>query len=529
MFRYFLNAFSLFVCLLACTACDKSKTVSRSPTVVRVSCENDPQTLDPRRARDLLTVTVMHMLYEGLMRNDADGQPAFAMAEAVTLSPDQRVYTFTLRNSAWSNGDPVTAYDFERTWKSALDPHFPSPNAYQLYVIRGAKAAKEGSVSIEQVGVHALDAHTLRVELEQSTPYFLQLVATHFYYPAHASLVAQGTHGNEAWQPVTNGPYQLEYWKRQNEFSAVPNRHYWDASAIRLDELVLVLLDNSTALQLFQKGELEWTGSPLSTLPSDALASLKREGTLQVLPAAGVYLLRVNTARPPFTHAKMRQAFALALNRQELVEHVLQGGQIPALGIVPPSFMPTPPLFRDHDVAQARSLFEEALHEQQLTVDTLPPVAIAYASGERAHKIAQVAQQQWKEVLGVQAQLHSMEAKVYYDRLKQHDYQLGVGSWFADFRDPIAFLEVFKLRNNGTNNTEWEDPVYIAQLDASSELVEEDQREKKLQEAETTLIREMPLIPLFYSAYNYVKKPTLKGVYFSELGYLDFKNGYFEE
>jgi oligopeptide transport system substrate-binding protein len=288
------------------------------------------------------------------------------------------------------------------------------------------------------------------------------------------------------------------------------------------------VLDNPTALQLFQNGGLEWTGSPLSTLSVDALASLKKQNVLEVKPSAGTYLFRINSEKPPFTSVKMRQAFALALNRSDLVEHVLQGNQIPAFGIVPSSFLEGGPYFNDHDVLKARALFTEALREQMMTIEDLPAITIFYAANERAHKIAQVAQQQWKEALGVNVLLQSYEPKVYYDQLKKHDYQLGIGSWFADFRDPISFLEIFKLKDNGTNNTQWEHPDYIALIDASSKTADNQERSRLLQEAEKVLIQQMPVIPLFYNSYNYVRKPSVKGVYFSELGYLDFKHAYLE-
>ncbi len=531
MWLQWMKLFLIPFCLLTCIACRQPENpVTQQTSTLRISTEGDPQTLDPRRVRDLQTATVIHMLYEGLMRAQPDGQPAPALAERITISPDQKTYTFRLRRSAWSNGQPVTAYDFEQTWKSLLDPQFPSPNAYQLYVIRGAQAAKEGRASSDQIGVHAQDDTTLVVELEQPTPYFLQLTASYFYYPVHASLRQQGSDSSSLpeSQILTNGPFKLEKWKRQNELIAILNPHYWDKNQVRLDRISLVVLDNPTALQLFQRSELDWTGSPLSTLSVDALASLSQQGLLKIMPAAGIYLFRVNTEKPPFNHVKMRQAFALALNRVDLVEHVLQGNQEPAFGLIPYTFAKGQPFFEDDDRQLAQRLFQEALEEQSLTVKDFPTVSIYYASGERSHKISQVAQQQWKEVLGVKVDLQSSEAKVYYDRLKNHDYHLGIGSWFADIRDPISFLEVFKLKDNGTNNTQWENPHYIALLDQSSQARLPQEREKLLKQAERIIINEMPIIPLFYASYNYVKNPILKGVYFSELGYLDFKNAYLD-
>lgn len=526
-----LHFFLIPLCLLICVACRQPKPpLAQQSSTLRISMEGDPQTLDPRRVRDLATTTIIHMLYEGLMRAQANGQLAPALAETVSISPDQKTYTFKLRQSAWSDGQPVTAYDFEQTWKSLLDPQFPSPNAYQFYMIRGAQAAKEGLTSTDQIGIQALDDSTLVVELEQPTPYFLYLTSASFFYPVHPSLRQQAAGANalSESQIVTNGPFKLEKWSHHNELTAIPSSHYWDRHNVHLDRIQLVVLDNPTALQLFQRKELDWTGSPLSTLSIDALASLKNQGQLEIMSAAGVYLFRVNTERSPFHHAKMRQAFALALNRKDLVEHVLQGNQQPAFGIVPPFFGHGQPFFQDHDVSLARQLFQEALEELGFNRQNLPQVSISYTSNERAHKIAQVAQQQWKENLGIQVNLQSSEAKVYFDRLKNHDYQLGIGAWFADFYDPISFLDVFKFKDNGTNNTQWENSQYIQLLHQSSLTNQSSDRNQLLKEAENLMIKEMPIIPLFYSSYNYVKNPQLKGVYFSELGYLDFKNAYWD-
>lgn len=524
-----LFVFSLLLCLLLnFTGCNQKPQTH--PSSLRISIEDDPLSLDPRRVRDLPTVTVIHMLYEGLMRSQSEGQPILALAEEVTVSPDRKSYTFQLRRSFWSDGQLVTAHDFEQTWKSLLQPNFPSPNAYQLYVIKGAQAVKEGKTAIDQVGIHAKDSSTLVVELEQPTPYFLHLLATHFFYPVHSSLREKSSDVSSLphSKMITNGPFALENWKHHDELTAIPNPHYWDRNHVQLDRIQLIVLDNPTALQMFERGELDWAGSPLGTLSVDSLESLKSQDKLEVMPAAGVYLFRVNTEKPPFQEAKMRQAFAYALNRTDLVNHALRGNQQPACGLVPPSFIEGNPLFKDHDVALARQLFQESLEEQQLTLKNFPRVTICYSSNERAHKIAQVAQQQWKENLGIEVALQSNETKVYLDRLKNLDYQLGIGAWFADIRDPLSFLEIFKLKNNGTNNTQWENPEFISLLNQSSQSTQFSHRKQILKNAESVILNDMPVIPLFYASYNFVKDPMIKGVYFSELGYLDFKSAYWE-
>jgi len=526
IFPYLL--FSFFMLFLV--SCYPKKPPPRVESTLTVSTENDPQSLDPRQVRDLGTTTVIHMLYEGLMRLQEGGQVVPALAESVTISPDQKTYTFKLRRSGWSDGQLVTAYDFESTWKSVLHPDFPSANAYQLYVIKGAQSAKECRSCVEHIGVQALDASTLVVELERPIPYFLRLTAAHFFYPVHPSMRLNSidSQASHNVQLVTNGPFKLEKWSRHNELTAVPQPYYWDRKSVHLDRVTLVVLDNATALQLFHQGELQWTGSPLSTLPIDALTPLNKQGKLEVNPATGLYFIRLNTANPPFNQVKIRQAFAYALQRADLIEHVLQGNQQVALGLIPPSLLKSAPHFRDAQTEQAKKLFQESLAENHLTVADLPKISLCYASSERGHKIAQVAQQQWKEVLGVQVDLESCESKVYFDRLNEKNYQMGIGGWFADIYDPISFLDVFKSKDNGTNNTEWENQEYTSLIERSLDSSQPAERIQLIKSAEQILVQEMPIIPLFYASYNYLKSPTIKNVHFSELGYLDFKHAYFE-
>lgn len=515
---YFLCSIFLFS-----MGCDRK--ISIPEATLRISSETDPQSLDPRLVRDLPTTTVIHMLYEGLTRLNEEGHPSFAIAEDVHISDDLKTYTFKLKNSYWSNGQPLTAYDFENTWKSILNPSFPSPIAYQLYAIKGAKAAKEGKEPLEEVGVKASNNSTLVVTLENPTPYFLNLTAAYFYYPVHTSLIESKTDEKILQNNfISNGPFKLEKFSHHNQLTAIKNPLYRDASNVKLDKIEILILDNNTALSMFERNELDWTGSPMGTVPTDAITSLKQQGKLHIQPAAGIYLFRFNTEKAPLNLVKMRQALSLALNRQDLVEHVLQGNQIPAQGLIPPSFISHSPFYRDHNVTKALELFKEVLAENHLTLTNLPSINLCYGTNERAHKIAQVAQQQWKQTLGIEVNLQSCENKIFYENLKNHEYQIGIGAWFADFRDPISFLDVFKFRDNGTNNTQWENPEYVQLLNLSSQTISTREREKILLEAELKLIDEMPIAPLFFSAYNYLIQPNLKDVYFSELGYLDFKN-----
>lgn len=492
--------------------------------VVKISMNSDPQTLDPRLARSLEAVTPLHMLFEGLMRSNpnGNGRPKPGIADHFTLSEDMKTYTFNLRKSIWSNGDPLTANDFIETWKDILRPDFPSPNAYQFYLIKGAKDAKEGKIPFEDVGVKAPDADTIVIELEGPTPYFVELLTTHFFYPVHRQFSSSN--------PITNGPFKLEQWQKHRELTVVKNPKYWDAEEVSLNKITLLPLDEHTALRMFENGELEWAGSPLGTIPQDAVKTLRHRHQLRILAAAGTHWFRINTESPPLNSIKMRQALAYALDRKAIVEYVTQGNQRQATAIIPPFFgLPANSFFKDNDIPLAWYAFQDALEELKLSIDEMPGITLCYGNSDRNHKVAQAVQQQWKKALGIDVKLENCEPQVLYDRISRHNYQIAMGAWFADFRDPISFLEVFKYKHNSTNNTQWENKEFIEQLNLSALEKDPAKRYDTLQKAEAILMQNLPVIPVFFGAFNYVKSENLFGVHFSELGYLDFKYAFYGE
>lgn len=510
------------IAILALCGCSSQPDPNSQASNLRISTLSDPDSLDPRIARDLASASALHMIYEGLMRIDNTGQLRPGMAKSYEVSPDHRTYTFHLRDAAWSNGDPVTADDFAYTWRSVLDPSFPAPNAFQLFVIKNAAAAKRGEIPLDAVGMRALDPRTLQVTLEKPTAHFLELTAFHALFPINSRVDRQ----NASWAAgdhkalTSNGPFQLDHWHAQYELVFVPNPHYWDRNAIQLANVTLIPVQEDTALRLYEMGKLDWVGSPLSTLPPDAIATLKAAGTLEMAPAAGTHWFRLNTALAPLDDPRIRKALALAIDRKALVEHILQGNQQPAMAVVPSGHQwKTSPYFHDHDVTEARRLLQSARGQKRLE-----PLTLTYSSNERNHKFAQAIQQQWREGLGIDVTLEAVESKLFYEKLKNGQYQIANGSWFADFCDPISFLNVFKERANGTNNTGWEDPTYRSLLTQAAEESDPDKRTQLLQKSESILMEQMPVIPLFFTMYNFQKSPNVKGVGLSELGILNVRN-----
>ena len=525
--------------LLLLTACLAAACGSTPGTdyrnMLRLNLYTEPPTLDSRKATDATSMNVLMMLFEGLTRMGSGDQPQPAAAETIEVSEDGRTYTFTLRDMLWSNGAPVTAGDFLYTWQTMLDPKFPGLFAYKFYVIENAKEVKEGKLPMSALAVSAPDPKTLVVTLKYPTPYFLELTAFPTFYPIYRpSDLANSEWAAEAGpQFVTNGPFQLKTWHHESEIVVTKNPHYWDASAVKLAGLHLAMIDDTTTeFYMFEMNELDWCGSPLSNLPPEFIPALIQEGKAHFYPAAASYYYKINTQSYPLNNANIRKALGYSINRKDIVTHITQAGQKPATALVPemPGWSPPSKLFSDGDVNDAQKFFAKGLAELGLTLEQFPVITLSYNTNREHQKIAQAIQHQWKDVLGINAQLIHYDWKVYLSKISNQDYQVGRMGWVGDFNDPISFLEPFKYRNNpeqgGNNDTGWERPEYIAYLNAADQELNVKKRTQILREAEALLIGDMPVIPLYFLMYGYLKKPYVHDVYLSSLGIADFKHAY---
>lgn len=510
----------LVVLLLLCAACSSPQKSSKITSSVRISMSSDPNSLDPRKARDMISQNIVRMFFEGLTRVGKTEKAELALAESFTVSPDLKTYTFHLKQAKWSNGDPVTAQDFVYAWKTLLHPEFLSDMAFYFYDIKNAKAARWGNVDSSQIGVRALNETTLEVELENPVPYFLELTSLPAFSPVNARI----DQINPRWADspssfVCNGPFCLKAWNQNDAILAYKNPAYWDASSVHLSEVELVKLSEDTEFKMFEKNELDWAGSPLSRLSLESIASLKKEKRLNIKEFLNTRFIKVNTDAAHLNDVKIRQALAFALNRQEIIDHVLQGNQIPASGLVPLSFgLQDMPYFQDGNVIEARRLFNEALEGR-----SLPEIKLLYVMNERNHIIVQVLQQQWYKALGIQVKLEACEFQVFINRIRKQDFQLAYSDWVADFNDPINFLDVFRYKKGTFNDTQWENAEYAALLERSESEADPQKRLQLLKESEKILIEHMPILPLFYSTMLYVQQPRLKDVVVSSLGVLDLK------
>lgn len=507
----------LFSVLSGCS--DDTTSNDGDSKVLRMQLGADPTTFDPAHNGDFLTSALLRQMFDGLVRLDENSEPVESVASNIEVSDDKLTYTFTLRESEWSNGDPVTAHDFAYAWLRILNPDTGSSNADIFFLIKNAEAYYEGTGTVEEVGIKAVDDQTLEVTLEYPAPYFLELLTGSHYMPVNQKVVE----GNDKWANdpstlVSNGPFVLSSYKIKDEVVLEKNDKYWEKDVVNIDKVEYVLIeDNNTALDMFNTGKLDWVGAPVGSLPGDALKTLKDEGKLNSKPSAHASAIVYHMDMEPFTNTKIRQAFSYAINRQDLTEHVLQGGQKPALGLVPATMLLNPDgYFTDHNVEEAKKLLKEGMKE--LGISELPPITYLYISSENGHKIAQAVQAQLKEGLGVDIILESLEAKVFFDVqfADEKSHQFSFAGWTADYNDPIDFLQSYLV-------DDWESVAYDDLLKQAKVEPDPAKRDEFLFQAEKLMMDEMALIPLYSGANNWIHSEKVKGIYVTSISHYELK------
>jgi oligopeptide transport system substrate-binding protein len=497
--------------------------------VLRINLSTEPPTLDPRRVTDLTSFIVLKALFEGLTRVGRDNTIEMAAAESVEVSKDLTTYIFKLRDCKWNNGETVTAYDFEYAWKQILSPDFDTSRSDTLYVIKNGERAKKGEVPVDQIGIFVPNEKTLVVALEYPTPYFLELITNPDFYPVHR----ENDQKNKKWANtpknyISNGPFRLTRWEHNYELEVVKNENYWDKDHVPLQSIQMLMVnDSGTELNLFEAGDLDWAGQPMSHLPTDILPALKQNGTLHFEPSAATYMYLFNTKQFPFNTKKIRQAMSLAINRQQIVDNITQGEEMPAQRLTPPGILANyAPIFSDGDTDRAKVLFEQALGELQMTRRELPPVVLVFNTNDSHRKIAQAVQEQWRKILGLDVRLENMEWKVYLDKVNSRDYQVARYGWIATVSDPIDFLYGFVSEDHPNNPTGWSNVVYTELIEKSRSEVDEEKRLRLLDQAERILIDEAPVAPVYHFTSTYIKKENLRGMYLTKLGLPEFKYAY---
>ncbi|MDR7856994.1 peptide ABC transporter substrate-binding protein [Tissierella sp.] len=494
---------------------------SSGEQILRTNNASEPGSLDPALAQGTHESWVLDHTFEGLMKVDPNLQVVPAMAKEYKVTPDNMTYTFTLRDDIkWSNGDPVTAGDFEFAWKRVLDPELAADYAYQAYYIKGGEAYNTGEGSKDDVAVKAIDDKTLEVTLAAPTPYFLELTAFYALYPVNQAVVeANPDWAKNAETHVSNGPFTLTEWEHNASIKIRKNENYYDKKSVKLTGIDFDIIDDeNTAWQKYEGGDYDF----LSPLPQAVVAQMKEEKNPELVIGAevGTYYYNLNTKIKPFNNVKVRKGLSMTLDRETIVTKIAQGGQIAAEGVVPlgmkdekgKEYRDAVGQLIEYNVAEGKKLFAEGLAEEGMTVADFNKFVLIYNTSEAHKKIAQAAQEMWRVNLGVEVGLENMDFQVKLDREKAGDFNISRAGWIGDYMDPITFIELWES-SSPFNDAKYNNPEYDKMVKIAKTSGDKAERFEAMRAAEKMIMEDMPVVPVYFYTQPYAQKSYVKGVY----------------
>lgn len=491
--------------------------------------------LDPHTVTGVPEFHIMDALFEGLVDQDPDTREILpALAESWQVSDDRRTYTFRLRPElTWSDGVPLTARDFVRSYERTLHPELAADYAYLFEIIDGATAYLRGEqADFANVGVQAIDDRTLQIRLKHPVPYFPTLLTYPCWRPLPMHVVEQhdgvrrrGARWTREGNLVSSGPFVLTRWEPNRVLVVEKNPRYWDADTVSLNAIHFLPVESlDTEERMFRSGQLHIT----NVVPPSKIQGYREmpDTPLRIDPQLGTYFYRFNVTRPPFDDPRVRRALSLAIDREVIVERITGAGQAPAGSFAPPGaggFEPTTTV--SLDLTEARRLLAEAGYPDG---QGFPEVEILYNTSEAHRTIAEALQQMWKSGLGVSLSLYNQEWKVFLDSLDTLDYAMARSGWVAVYDDANQFLEIF-TSGNPNNHTGWANPQYDRLHAASMSEGDPQRRMALLQQLDAMLMEQAVIAPIYHYTNFYLIDPRVRGWNPGPLDKRRYKYVYFDD
>jgi len=514
---------------------DLKRGTEQSPHVLRTALICDIATMNfsaSNKGSPHNSSLVIPWVFEGLLRRGEGDVPHPAIAHKVDISSDQTKFTFYLRECAWSDGVPVTAQDFEYAWKRLLDPNSSAVISMPDLVtsIKNANKCLAGECSVEELGIVVIDDKTLSVELEYPAQCFLDILASSFLMPAPKHIAEKDP---TTWATrenfVCNGPFLVSKWIKNSELVFAKNPHYWDQEHVYLDGIQAHVVPHyQTAINMFEKGELDWAGSPFMTPPQDCFGSVLNG----VKEDIKTYFFACNNDKYPLNNRELRKALAYAMDREAIVENVFCNYAQPTTSVLPVSLrLRNTPLFKDNNIPEAKKLLNEALEILGESLETLPAIEILYQSDiDFAKQTSLVVQDHWKKNLGINIVLRGVSGQAAaIDALKRGEYQICMVGVSVPVFDARFVFSSFRNKTDACNLCNWENTTFQDLIEQSNHSIGDIERTRRLLEAEDVLMDQMPALPICSPKKLYAKNPKIKGELVSYLQFVDFKSAYFEE
>ena len=483
-------------------------------------------TADLSLATDTISFTALNNVYEGIYRLDKDSKPQPAGAsELAEVSDDGLTYKVKLREDAkWSNGDPVTAADYVYGWQRTVDAATASEYAYLFAPVANAEDITAGKKDKSELGITAVGDYELEITLTKPTPYFQYLLAFPSFFPQNQSVVEKNgdAYASASDKAVYNGPFTLEGFDgpgTDTEWSYKKNENYWDKDAVKLSEIkVSVVKESSTALNLFKDGQADdviLSGELAQQNANDpAYTSVKEARTSYIE-------LNQREKDSPFNNVNLRKAISYSINREALVKQVLGDGSVVSTGLIPADISKNPETNEDfakeagelvsYDKAKAKEYWEKA--KKELGIDSLEFNLMA-SDDDASKKVIEYIQNSIQENLeGIKVKPTPVPFSVRLDRSSSGDFDTVLGGWAADYSDPSSFTDLFTT-GNSYNRGQWSNADYDKAVANSNtkDASDEQARWADLQEANKIMADDMGVIPVYQKAEGHLVNEKIKGI-----------------
>jgi len=478
--------------------------------------DTDPSTLDHHRTSTVSEGNVLRDLYDGLTILNAQGKAIPGVAHSWDISDDGTIYTFHLREDAkWSNGDPVTAADFQFAFRRLMDPQTAAGYASLLFIIKNAQDIAGGAMPVEQLGVEAVDDHTLTITLNAPAPYFLELLTHQTGLPLHQKTVEQ--YGDRFTAPgnlVTNGAFMLESFTPNDKIVMQKNPHYYEADAVKIDTLNWIPFeDRASCMRRFEAGEVHIC----SDVPAEQMSYVRANlaDSFRLAPYLGTYYLPVKgkTDNSPLKDRRVREAISLGIDREFIAEQVWQGTMLPGISLVPPGIANyvdnVPRLDLSGDMLAQEDRARELLEAAGYAPNAIE-IELLYNTSEN-HKNTMAAIADQLANIGIKATLNETEGATYFNFLREDGpFDIARAGWIGDYNDAQNFLYT-QLSNVSFNYSKWKNGQYDAFLAQAETILDMGERANVLAQAETILLDELPIIPILYYSSRALVSPQIEG------------------
>lgn len=504
------------------TATFTPKTVDAAKTI-SLNAGMEPTGLNTLTSTYAIEFSLFKHMYENLVTLDDDDNTVPGAAESWDYDEDTLTYTFHLRkDGVWTNGDPVTAKDFEFAWSQALNPDVASDYAYFLYFIKNAEKYFNGEVAWDEVGVKVVDDYTLEVTMEQPTPYALFLFSFSTLAPINQRFyeaVGADLYSTEAQYFCTNGPFALTEWSHNDKIVMQKNDAWHGAADVEVEEIDWkIITDANAALSSFLAGDLDMVGLGTGELIKQAEAA---GATIQSYTDGTSFYIYFNNNDQYLSNVNLRRALFNAIDEQKEIDTVWQNDNEPMTSFTAPGVSATDgtsfagkvgELYApSRDQEKAKEYLATALSELGCTVDDLS-AHLSIDCGDSATSIAEASfyQEQWRQVLGIEVTVNSMITKQGSQNRKTGNYVMSVTGWGPDYNDPNTFLDLW-VTDGGNNQTGFSNERYDELIDLASKETDLEKRESYFIECEQIIADQLPIGPAFWRAPSYACSDKIKG------------------